>query len=94
MATYVVLISRTDQGTGNARDPVARAKQVRDLATSLGGIIESIHWCLGRYDIVVIADFPDNAASDAFAAQVTSEGNVTIETFPAFSADEGAAFFI
>ncbi len=91
MASYVALANWTAQGLKNAGDTVARAERVRELATEMGGSVQSLHWCLGRYDIVLIADFPDNAVAAAYFLKVAREGNVITETLPAFTAEEVAA---
>ena len=91
MAKYVILVTWTDQGVKTAVDTVTRATQVRDLGDSLGASIETILWTMGRYDIVVVADSPDNATAARFAAKVSALGNVRTETLPAFTADEVAA---
>ena len=43
---------------------------------------------MGRYDGVVIADFPDDATAAQAVFTLTESGNVTTETLRAFSLDE------
>lgn len=90
MAKYVILVNWTDQGVKTAADTVSRSDQVREMGASLGATIETILWTMGRYDIVVVAEAPDNAAAARFAAKVSALGNVRTETLPAFTADEVA----
>ena len=91
MAKYVILVTWTDQGVKAAADTVARADKVRELGTGLGATIETILWTMGRYDIVVVVESPDNATAARFAAKVSALGNVRTETLPAFTADEVGA---
>jgi uncharacterized protein with GYD domain len=91
MAKYVILVNWTDQGVKTAADTVSRSEQVREMGSELGATIETILWTMGRYDIVVVIDSPDNATAARFAAKVSALGNVRTETLPAFTADEVAA---
>ncbi len=43
---------------------------------------------MGRYDGLVIAEFPDDAAAAQAALALASGGNVTTETLRAFPLDE------
>ena len=90
MAKYVVLANWTDQGIKNAKDTVTRSQQVSEAATAMGGSLDTILWALGRYDVVVIATFPDDETAAKFGVKVAAQGNVRTETLRAFTADEVA----
>jgi uncharacterized protein with GYD domain len=45
-------------------------------------------WTIGQYDLVCIADFPDEATGVAVLLQVGSQGNIRSSTMSAFSAAE------
>ena len=88
MAKYVVLINWTDKGIAEVKDTTARAKKAQDMAKSLGGTLETLYWTLGRYDIVGIADMPDDETAALFGAKVGGLGTVRTETLRAFTASE------
>lgn len=88
VAKYIVLINWTDKGVAEAKDTTARAKRAQELAKSLGGTLETLYWTLGRYDIVGIADMPDDESMALFGLKVGGMGSVRSETLRAFTADE------
>jgi len=53
------------------RDPFER---VQPLAQELGGRIHQMYYCFGEYDLVAIAEFPDDEAMAAFALAVGAGG--------------------
>ena len=88
MATYVSLISWTDQGIGAFRDTLDRAEAGKQLAGKFGGSLKEIYWTLGPYDIVAISEAPDDESATAFALALSSQGNVRTTTMRAFDAGE------
>ncbi len=88
MPRYVGLINWTDQGIRNYRDTVRRVEEGRAAAEQLGVRILDVYWTLGRFDIVVVSEAPDDEAATAFLLQLASLGNVRTETLRAFNADE------
>ena len=88
MNTYVSLISWTDQGIRNFRDTTQRAEDFSKLVENSGGTVRELLWTVGEYDIVCIADFPDDESGVAALLQVGSTGNIRSSTPRAFSADE------
>ena len=88
MATYIVLSSFTDQGVRNAGDTTKRADAVRDLAKKFGVTAKQFYWTLGSYDVVVIADAPDDASMTALGLAIGALGNVRTQTMRAFSREE------
>jgi uncharacterized protein with GYD domain len=43
---------------------------------------------MGRYDAVIVAEFPDDDACARFLLSIGALGNVTTETLKAFNEDE------
>ena len=87
MSTYVSLINWTDQGAKTAANTVERAEAAQQLATSAGGSMQ-IYWTMGRFDLVAISEFPDDATAVATLAKIASTGSVRTQTMRAFNADE------
>ena len=84
---YVTLYNWTDQGVKSAKDTVNRYQAAKQLVESRGGKIETILWTVGPYDLVTVADFPDDETGTAVALQLASTGNLRSTTMRAF--DEG-----
>jgi uncharacterized protein with GYD domain len=88
MSTYVSLINWTEQGIRKYSDTVERARAAREMAQRMGGELREIYWTLGSYDLVTVADFPDDETGTAFMLAMGSEGNVRTTTLRAFD-EEG-----
>jgi uncharacterized protein with GYD domain len=88
MPTFVSLINWTDQGVARVRDTVARAEDAKRAASAMGGSIKDIYWTVGPYDLVTVADFPDDATATAFLLALSSSGNVRTTTLRAYAGDE------
>ncbi len=88
MATYVTLVTWTEQGVRNFKDTVDRAQAGAELAGKLGVTLKEVYWTLGAYDIVAIAEAPDDESATAFALALSAQGNVRTTTLRAFDADE------
>lgn len=88
MPTFVSLINWTDQGVANFKNTVSRSEDAKRAAAGMGGSIKSIYWTVGQYDLVTVAEFPDDATATAFLLALSSSGNVRTTTLRAFDADE------
>ena len=91
MATYIMLASFTDQGIRNVKDTTKRADAFRELAKGSGATVKDIYWTLGQYDIVAVADAPDELAMTALGLAIGKSGNVRTQTLRAFSQADMAA---
>ncbi len=87
MPKYVTLYNWTDQGVVNAKSTVDRYQAAKQLVESKGGKIDAILWTVGPYDLVTVADFPDDETGTAVALQLAATGNLRSTTMRAF--DEG-----
>jgi uncharacterized protein with GYD domain len=90
MKTYVSLINWTEQGIRDFRDTTQRAEAFTKLVESSGGTVRELVWTVGQYDMVCVADFPDEEAGVATLLRVGSLGNIRSNTLRAFGADEMA----
>lgn len=88
MPTYVLLTTFTQQGVENIRDSPERTEHAREMVESFGGTWKEFFVTMGRYDGVVIADFPDDATASQAVLTLAESGNVTTETLRAFTLDE------
>ena len=92
MAKYIVFFSYSGAAIKGMIDhPSDRAAAVNELASSLGGSIESFYWMQGEHDGFVIGEFPDSVSGVAVAAAVASTGAVTsIQSHEIFDHDQQA----
>jgi uncharacterized protein with GYD domain len=91
MKTYVSLVNWTDQGIKEFRQTVDRAEEFSKLVQNSGGRVREMMWTVGEYDMVCIADFPDEETGVAALLKAGSLGNIRSNTLPAFSAEEMSA---
>ena len=91
MPTYVSLVHWTEQGVKNFRDTLRRAEDYRGLVEKSGGQVRQLLWTLGEYDVVVVADFPDDETATAVVLQTAAGGHVRTTTMKAFDADQMSA---
>ena len=90
MPGYVTLYKFTQQGVSTIKDSPQRIKQVKALAEKMGIKVVGVWVTMGEYDLIAIADVPDDQTAAAFALIVAKQGNVTTQTMRAFSEDEYA----
>ena len=88
MPTYVSLTHWTEQGIKNYKDAMTRLYDFTKLAESMGGRVREALYTVGEYDIVVVAEFPDDETATAALLKVGSLGNIRTNTMRAFTADE------
>ena len=55
-------------------NPQNRVELVRPIFERLGGRIESAYYEFGEYDVVVIAEFPDNVSAAAISVAIQAGG--------------------
>jgi uncharacterized protein with GYD domain len=73
-----------------AKNPQDRVATVEGPITAMGGKVETGYLCFGEYDLIVIADFPDNATAAGFAIAVNIGGAIrSLKTTPLMSPIEG-----
>ena len=86
MPINISLVNFTDQGIKQIKDSPQRAQAFRDMAKKLGVTVRDVFWTVGRYDLVVIAEGPEEAMTAALL-NVARAGNVRSETLRAMDAD-------
>jgi uncharacterized protein with GYD domain len=88
MPSYVTLINWTDQGVKGYKDSVDRYESFQRAVSSTGVRFTDIYWTIGPYDLVGIAEAPDDETLTAALLTVGAMGNIRTTTLRAFSADE------
>ena len=87
MATFISLVNFTDQGIKTIRDSPERFNVFKSMAEKMGLSIKSVHWTIGRYDLVTVVEGSDEAYTSTLL-KLGSLGNVRTETLRGFSVDE------
>lgn len=88
MATYVTLLKYTQKGAESIKQVPARIDAARQAAKAAGAEIKQIYLVMGRYDVVVISEGPDDETAARLALATAMQGNVQTETLRAFSEAE------
>ena len=57
-----------------------RRETVKKTLEAMGGKLESFYYAFGDYDVLAIADMPDNASSVAFSLMINASGAVKGKT--------------
>ena len=88
MPTYVSLANFTQQGIQNIKESPARLDAAKKAFKAMGGELKHFYLTLGRYDIVLIGEHPNDETTARAALALGSMGNVRSETFRAFTEEE------
>ena len=84
MATFVALVSFTEQGVQAIEHTVDRATAFEKAVAQAGGKVRDLFWTLGRYDGVIVFDAPNAETATAIELSLARKGNVHTQTLPAF----------
>ena len=57
-----------------------RRETVAQVIESMGGTLESFYYAFGDYDVVGVAEMPDNVSSVAFSLMVNASGVINAKT--------------
>lgn len=88
MPTYVSLINYTDQGIRNVKDSPKRLDAAKKLLKDMGGELKQFYLTMGSYDIVTVAEAPNDETVAKFVLVLASGGNVRTLTMKAFTEAE------
>ena len=90
MPSYLVQVSYTSEAVAAlVKSPQDRTAVVRKSVESLGGKLVGSWLSFGDYDVVLIAEMPDNVSAAALAMAAAGGGSLkSIKTTPLLSADE------
>ena len=88
MPTYLSLVNFTQQGIQNIKESPARLDAAKKAFKAMGGELKHFYLTLGRYDIVLIGEHPNDETTARAALALGSMGNVRSETFRAFTEEE------
>jgi uncharacterized protein with GYD domain len=77
MPRYLIQASYTSAAAAAfVSKPQDRATGIRAVVRKLGGKLESLDFCLGDYDVVVVCNFPDDTSAAALSLAVNAPGHL------------------
>ncbi|HEX9608547.1 MAG TPA: GYD domain-containing protein [Gemmatimonadaceae bacterium] len=85
MPTYISMLRYTQQGISAIKNSPARIDAAKDAYRKAGGELKAIYLTLGQYDLVAIAEMPNDEAVARMALAFGAQGNIRSETMRAFS---------
>ncbi len=88
MPTYISLIQYTDQGIQKIKESPARLDHAKKGYEAAGGKIKDFFLVMGEYDIVIVAELPNDEAVAKLALTLGSAGNIRTRTMRAFTEAE------
>lgn len=95
MPHYLIQVAYNEQAwQALIKNPQNRVEAVRPAVERLGGKIKEGWFAFGEYDVIVIAEMPDNIAASAIAIAFAGGGACrTVKTTPLMSAAEALEAF-
>jgi uncharacterized protein with GYD domain len=90
MALYMIQGAYTTEAIAAlSKHPQDRSVPVRELTQKLGGRLIGFYFCFGEYDVVGLAELPDDSAATAFALAVSGAGHLkSYKTTKLFTVEE------
>jgi uncharacterized protein with GYD domain len=83
-----MLVSWTQDGVKNIKKSPDRLTAAKKAFQSAGGEMKEFYLTMGRYDMVVVAEAPDDETFAKIVLAISSGGSVRTETLRAFPEDE------
>ncbi len=82
MAKYMVQASYVGEGLkGLLKEGGSKRRDtVAQVIEAMGGKLESFYYAFGDYDVVGLADMPDNVSAVAFSMMVNASGMINAKT--------------
>ena len=95
MAYYLVQAAYTSEAAAAlVKSPQDRLEALRPVVERLGGKLPAMYMAFGEYDVVGIAEMPDNVSAAAFSMAVAAGGSVrAMKTTPLMTIQEGIEAF-
>jgi uncharacterized protein with GYD domain len=88
MPTYISLIQYTQQGIQKIKESPARLDHAKKGYEAAGGKIKDFYLVMGEFDLVIVADMPNDEAVAKLTLSLGSAGNIRTRTMRAFTEAE------
>ena len=88
MPTYITLLRYTSKGIEAIKEGPARLDAAKRAFHAMGAEIQDFYLVSGQYDMVIVAEAPDDETLAKLALSIGSAGAVRTETLRAFTEEE------
>jgi len=88
MPTYIVLAKWTKEGLEKLKDSPARLDAGKKAYEAAGVKLKAFYMTMGKYDMLTVAEAPNDAAIAKANLALIAKGAIQTETFPAFTEEE------
>jgi uncharacterized protein with GYD domain len=88
MSTYITLVNFTQKGIENIKESPNRLDAAKKVFQALGAEMKGFYLVMGRYDIVLISEAPNDETVAKVALSLGGAGAVRTESFRAFTESE------
>jgi len=88
MPTYIILANFTQQGIERIKESPNRLEAAKKAFKAMRAELKDFYLVMGRYDMVVIAEGPDDETVAKLALSIGAQGNIRTETLRAFEEGE------
>jgi uncharacterized protein with GYD domain len=88
MSTYIILINWTDQGIRTVKESPQRLATAKKVIEAAGGKMTGFYLTMGRYDMIAIAEAPNDESVATIMLGLGSGGGIRTETMKAFTEDQ------
>jgi uncharacterized protein with GYD domain len=88
MATYISLIRYTEQGIRNIKESPSRLDAAKKAFQAAGGELKQFYLAMGKYDIVIVSEAPDDEAVARVTLSLGALGNIRTQTMRVFNEGE------
>lgn len=88
MATYLSLVRWTGEGMAKIKESPTRLDGAKKAIEAGGGKLKHFYMLMGRYDMAIVVEAPDDATVARINLSLGSRGSVRTETSRAFSEEE------
>jgi uncharacterized protein with GYD domain len=88
MSTYIILIGWTQKGVESIKESPNRLDAAKKAFQAAGAKLKEFYLVMGQYDMVVVAEAPDDETVAKLALTIGSGGAIRTQTLRAFTEDE------
>lgn len=88
MPTYITLYEFTVEGVQAIDEMEERLEEAIELGESMGAELQGWYLTMGQYDMVTVAEYPDDETAAQHLLTLAQAGTVSTETLKAFTEEE------
>ena len=88
MATYITLAHFTEQGIKDIKESPNLLEAAKRAFQAMGAELKEFYLVMGTYDMIIVAEGPDDETVAKLALAIASGGAIRTETLRAFTEAE------